>query len=574
MAVLALAVLAAAYFGIAHLRDPLAFDAQHTYLPMAKRFLAEGWAFMQSPDSLIAGPVAYIYPALFGAEPTAIRWGNVVLYCLTVLLGFHACRRALSWTAGLIAALLLAFSPLLHPFVTEAMTEPPFFFLVAAWAACTAEAAHQGASKRGYAWAAAAGVALALATFTRPAIMYFAPAMALLLAAKIGVRHLFSVTESFLENRCLTPIFGCGIAAALVAAWIVRNVVTFGFASVATGAGAAMFFGVNPLVNGYEPAYYGMNYDSGAVQTDLHHLALGSDRRLREVAVFEAMDTPIGALADMMVKKTAAFLLVSSAENSEPHLARLRLWRIAMLVLAAVALLYRWRQPVVMMLGALFAYMVAAHVPAFYLHRYSVGAIEIPLTLLAAIGAAEAMASARRAAITASVATIAMAAGLIQLQDRGPLAPMPERIPHEVVWMRAIDERHAAGPGSAPIDIAIGKRPGTPPWDLSLIALDLGLERMERGTSCNALRLRYRHPEDAEFADWRTTRVALEPAEGMKTRFIGTTVPLTLDREGTLRLELECNGPAVVRIGSLAVIKPLRHIHYRDRFLAAHPEKR
>ena len=37
------------------------------------------------------------------------------------------------------------------------------------------------------------------------------------------------------------------------------------------------------------------------------------------------------------------------------------------------------------------------------------------------------------------------------------------------------------------------KREGTPPWDLSLIALDLGIERMARGTTCEALRLRYRY---------------------------------------------------------------------------------
>src|SRR2546423_2317319 len=120
---LVIAVGAARAFGFSHVRDPLGFDAQHTYLPMAKRWLAEGWAFMRQPESLIAGPVAYLYPAMLGADADAVRVSNVLLYCATVLLGFHVGRRAHSWQAGLACALLLAFSPLLHPRSEEHTSE-------------------------------------------------------------------------------------------------------------------------------------------------------------------------------------------------------------------------------------------------------------------------------------------------------------------------------------------------------------------------------------------------------------------------------------------------------------------
>jgi hypothetical protein len=161
-----------------------------------------------------------------------------------------------------------------------------------------------------------------------------------------------------------------------------------------------------------------------------------------------------------------------------------------------------------------------------------------------------------------------VSAGLIDVAQRGPLAPMPERIPHEVVSARNVAARYAAGPGRPPIDIAIAKTPGTPPWDLSLLAIELDVQPAARHAACSALRLRYKYPEEDRFPDWRTVRVAIDPAAGKRTLTIGSTVPLALERDGTLRLEPECSGAATLAIGNLAVIKPLRHIYYRDRYLA------
>ncbi|HEX7559274.1 MAG TPA: glycosyltransferase family 39 protein, partial [Usitatibacter sp.] len=224
------AIALAACLIIPRARYPLSFDALHSYLPMARSLLDQGWAFMQRPESLATAPIGYLWPALFGADATITRWANMALFAATIALAYHAVRVAHSWQAGALAAFLIAISPTLRPFVADVLTEPPFFFLIAVWIVAVARTARGS----GAAWIVAGGIALALATLTRPAIMYFAPVMVVVFLA--------------MKERRLAAMHAIALAGA--ALWILRNAITFGFPAVATGAGAALFLGVNPLVNG------------------------------------------------------------------------------------------------------------------------------------------------------------------------------------------------------------------------------------------------------------------------------------------------------------------------------------
>src|SRR5262249_27442128 len=137
-------------------------------------------------------------------------------------------------------------------------------------------------------------------------------------------------------------------AAAIVALWILRNALTFGFPSIATGVGQGLFLGINPVVNGFEPTYYGLDYDVGAVTGGKDHLTLESDRLLTSVFLVELRDTPPLVLAEMAVHKVGAFVFVSAAAgNSGQPLAPLRARRVAFFVLALVALRYRRHSRVV-----------------------------------------------------------------------------------------------------------------------------------------------------------------------------------------------------------------------------------
>ena len=562
---MAVAVGLATWLVLPRARLAVGFDGLHVYLPMARSLLAEGWGFLQKPESLVTAPLAFLYPALLGASEGVVRYANIALFATAIVLAYCALRTAHSRAAGIAAAFLIAVSPTLRPFIADVLTEPPYFVLIAAWIACVALVA----SGRAMGWAIAGGVALGLATLTRPAVMYFAPLMVAVFAfTKLALPDEKSRGQA-IRGRLVAMH---AIALGITVLWIVRNAIAFGFPAIATGAGAALYFGVNPLVDGFEPAYFGMNYDSGLAQDSASHLSIHADRRLRAIALTQLADTPPAVVAEMFARKAFAFLFVSSAESSGEPLVWMRAWRVALAVLAIVAVATRRKSVGVATLAILVAYMLAVHMPVFYNHRYSVGAIDIPLTLLAAIGAVEAARNARTAAVALAALAFALGLALLDVARAGPLSPKPERIPHEVMWLADVGRSFPVGPGRAPVDIAIAKDPSTPPWDLSMLQLDLAITDVDKGGGCEAMTVRFRTADQRDFAPGRSVRIVL-PAEigsrraSGKRLTIGSTIPLVIDREGTVRLELECASPATAEIGTMAIIAPRREIFYRDRFL-------
>ncbi len=408
---------------------------------------------------------------------------------------------------------------------------------------------------------AAGGIALGLATLTRPAVIYYAPAMVAFFAWRALHRP---VSERPQEWR-LAALHG--LAFALVAVWIARNAVSFGFPAVATGAGAALFFGVNPLVDGFDPQYFGMNYDTGGVHPDLTHLSIDSDRILRAVAAIQFFDTPLPVLLGMFARKTAAFIFVTTAETSGESILLQREWRILLVAGAAAAFAFHRRSILVATLGALVLYMLVAHMPALYHHRYSVGALDLPLSLLAAIGFVEALKSVARTLPALAIAGLALVAGYVDASVTGPHAPKPERIPHLIRWQSEVKLARRLEPGQAVVEIAIPKEAGTPPWDLSLLQLVLSVAPETRGAGCASFWLQFRGEEEAAYNPGRAVRIAVPAGSRPRTLNIGTTVPLVLDRAGTVRLTFDCRGPATLSIASAAVISPTRHLHYRDLYL-------
>jgi hypothetical protein len=412
-------------------------------------------------------------------------------------------------------------------------------------------------------WVVVGGVALALATLTRPAVMYFAPVMVIVFLV--------------LKERRLAAMHGIALAGS--ALWIARNALSFGFPAVSTGAGTALFLGINPLVDGYYPAYFGLMYDQGAAAPDISNLSIEADRTLRAIALVELRDTPLAIIAEMAARKTIAFLFVSSAEISHEPLALLRSWRIALVILACVAIAYRGRSRIVIALAALVAYMLLAHMPVVYSLRYSVGAIDIPLTLLAAIGLAEAAATPARIAAVSIAATIGIGAGLLLLEP-GRGSPRIERAPFQLIWsgdVRQVDELHlentvrtgpatfSLSPGAA-LELAVTNAPLFHPWDMSMATLEVAITPAPRTAGCQAMRLRYRKPDEARFAEEHVTRAALK-ADGQMRRITIGAVPLAMNHEGVLRIEFECAFPATLEMGTISIAAPRRATYYRERYL-------
>jgi hypothetical protein len=532
---------------IPRLRFPVSYDGKAHYLPMARAVLDQGWAYMSRPESLAYAPISFLYPALLGAREVLVREANIALYCAAIALAFLAVKTTSGARAGIIAAFLLAICPTLRPYIADVLTEAPFVFLMAAWALCVAKLG-AGAGKG---WALAGGVALALAALLRPVAMYFAP-----------------IAMIFFAWRRQWPLATLhAIASAGVGLWVLHNAIVFDFPTVSAGAGGALYFGVNPLVDGFDPPYYGLNFDSFEAQDDTTHLSMHADRTLSAIAMIELRDTPLATLARMFTHKAAAFLFLSSTEPMNEPLPWLRAWRIASVMLAVYASAIYRRSAFVIAVAAFAAYMVVVHVPVLYTHRYSAGAIDLPLALLAAIGAIAILRTAKRAAIALAAGTFAIGVGLVDASTAAPGVPNLERVPHEVAWIAQLDRDAVIAPGE-PLDIAIAPGGNAIQWYITILQVDLAVKAAPSGP-CSAMRMRFKGVKQEQFTDWPVIRVPLDADAAMHRYTVGTTVPLEMHGSGTLRLELVCGSPATARVGTVAVILPRREAYYRERYLEA-----
>src|ERR1019366_3757950 len=105
------------------------------------------------------------------------------------------------------------------------------------------------------------------------------------------------------------------IALAFPLIFIVKNFLLFDFPFFTTGAGNALYFGSNPLVNGYELPYYGLGYDEGEITREHDHLSVIGDSLLKGVALTMLSERPWMDLLGAYMQKTGAFLFVTKAPS-------------------------------------------------------------------------------------------------------------------------------------------------------------------------------------------------------------------------------------------------------------------
>ena len=69
---------------LARFHNPVMFDPQYTYLPAAKSLIEQGWSFFASPASYRVAPLTYLWPALWGADPSSIRIAHMGIWTACV----------------------------------------------------------------------------------------------------------------------------------------------------------------------------------------------------------------------------------------------------------------------------------------------------------------------------------------------------------------------------------------------------------------------------------------------------------------------------------------------------------
>ena len=550
------------------------FDSLHTYLPLARQLLESPSRFFNNHESLKVAPGAIVYMALAGANPAEVKAANLAISLVALVLTFDAARKVGGRIAGAAAAWLFTLPPMLLEAGITLMAESPFVFLVALWIWATTYAADTLPSEYAARWQTTAtvlaGIALACATLTRATYMYWLPFAVVIF---LGIsRWLQGAQRKSAVRIAMLHL----LALALTGAFIARQTVAFGQPTIATGSGAALYFGSNPMLSGYEPPYFGLTYDVVSVTDGLTHLSIEGDLRLMATAKTVLQQTPILVLAQIYAQKLGALLFFSRA-HLDRRLVNDRAWRVALVLLACLGAWGGRRHPVVWMVSGAAVYQCAVHMPVLYNPRYSIGALDILLALLAALGVAWLWSCPKRTSALACAGAGIIAGivlGAYHQRASAPLMPNLNRINAPLLERAALDNLQARGwdgdPFSGKAQLVSGE--ASIEWqDLPLefnefAVLQVDVSHFEG--KCRQLRISHTLPDGAA----RSTVVNLEGFRQGQNLSWGMTPLVMPQPAGRLHMAFQCVPGTRMQLGEIALYDGRLGPLYRPRQIHGNPQ--
>lgn len=542
----------------------VSFDTVNTYLPLARRFLQDGFAMFATPEHLMVAPGSFLYMAMLGADAGRIVQVNLLLSALALLLTADAVRRVSGPVASYAAAWLIACSPLLPVVLVPALSEPPhlFFVVLWLWSASLIWSGH-----RHWAPIVLGALALFIAIMVRATYLYWMPA-----AIGASFLLLFAASQKLRQSAQAMLLLHL-LALGLTTAWCAQNYYKFGVPVIATGSGAALYFGSNAAVAGYEPPYYGMLHDHWLIAGEYSHLSIEGDRRLKLAAVEMLSDMPLETFAGMVVQKMGATLFFSHV-TLDGGVLNERAWRIALILLALVGLWGNRRSPLVWMLCCILLYNLAILSLIMHSSRYSIGAIEVPLTFAAALGVAWLLRrpfSLVRPIVFLLLAAVCVAVGAYDQRSSQPLMPMLER-GHSVVALQA-DAEHLSVEGF--VGDPLSSQGGVVDGEAAITWRNLAFERIggapvvsfrltDLGAGCSDVMLKYSAPGHAPRLMSLTLRGLKLPQQmNIGTAYLNALDPR--DPAAELRITFVCPSEARVALDDLQIRYLTTGHYYRDR---------
>jgi 4-amino-4-deoxy-L-arabinose transferase-like glycosyltransferase len=504
------------------------WDATQVYLPMAARLLSEGLGYFGQQASIEMPPFSYIWPALLGAKLEAVRMTNFLLSGATLVLIWRTGWVLHSALAGLAAAALFALCPTTKPFLASALSEPPYFFLMALWFWSLAEFYSSG--RRSLLIITA--ISLGLASITRGSLFYVLPVLFIFFAIR--------------RERYVAIAHGAALTIPL--AFIAKNLILFGFAFFATGSGNALYLGHHPVTGGFDPYYMGIFFDTGSVTQSPSPLTLESERLMAGIARMMIFQADPAWLASLYAHKVAAFVFVTNLAP-DGDVVVLRSWRILTLILAIAGFRAIASPALRWVIAITLAYQVVVHIPVLYTHRYSVGALDLWLALLAGLGLAALIE--RRSTGEVLVYATAAVAGLGAGWWTYRYGPEPQldmlRSKHALVW----ETRGLRGVGRMEVNI--------PPSPLLDPVSNYGL-LIDAASGCRNVTFSFRREGASEYGRSVTHRFDID---GKVHRYqFGALQPMQLQSPGRLRIETPC----ILEITRLALYKTDAGSGLRERY--------
>ena len=291
-----LACITGLYFIFKRLNAPVLIDPANTYLPAARAFLEQGWAFLLTPQSYHVTPLAYLWLALWGADPTWIRIANMGLWVGCVWFLWRTCCMLGGVRAGAVGMLLMLSPELVRYFPSE-MTEPVYLFGIFGWMYAMARIIID--QERSVSVVALGALMLTITLLSRPVLQLIAPAALLVCVGYIAYGMISGSEVSRSNWRLRAPVIAWSIGMALILpiALIVKNGIVFGLWGMGTGSGTGLYLGTHPLYQGAEPGFLGFIYDINAmIGLAGHagsHLTMDGDRAARAAAVWQLQQMSI-----------------------------------------------------------------------------------------------------------------------------------------------------------------------------------------------------------------------------------------------------------------------------------------
>lgn len=321
-------------------------DAQYTYLPAAKHILHNAWEFLISnPQSYTVAPLGYLWPALWGADEILIRAANSALFFCCIWLVWKTANRIGGIVAGMVATFILVKHPAIGYYIPKVLTEAIFLFglLLFSWAVAEILAAN----KRSKQYFVIAGIGLTITLLSRPVFQLMVLAAIFLCALlillwRIGTRWILTEPTLDLIRKTFVTLI---LAALLPMMVVIKNGISFDVWSIATGSGAGLYYGVNPMRQGIEPAFLGFEYDIAQVvsvanpESEGNPLSRIGDQIERRVAMSIVTNTELADNASFFANKAFAWVFYSTPElKFDTILRKYRLFELLIIFSALIVL--------------------------------------------------------------------------------------------------------------------------------------------------------------------------------------------------------------------------------------------
>jgi hypothetical protein len=350
-------------------------DVVVTYVPAGKFILENGLTrFLADASSVRVPLLTSLWFALWGADADLVRTVNFALHGASIVLAGFVGLRLGGRMSMLAAAALWGFSPVVERYVNTALIEPAYWFWSWAWLAAATAYWRSGVKR----WLLLAGVFGGLSISFRAMLLY--PLLFTCFVAALvtwWVRRTRAHRE--LGKRI---ILSAGVSVVLPLFFMAVNAVAHGAFSLSTGSGAAVFLGLSPIYGGVDPPMVGFGYDVGGIAYG-DHLTIEGDKRLRAAAKTIVEHRTLREWVRTLRHKVQLTLFLGPEERRfAPDLQR---WRMALVVLAIVGFACNARRFSVAIVAVIAMLALLQTVPLLHNTRYAAGALEMFLTVGAAL---------------------------------------------------------------------------------------------------------------------------------------------------------------------------------------------